>query len=63
MIDINEKYRPVLTVHDAVVCVIPKKEVEVARAFIENIMSTTPKWANDLPIACESGVANNYGDC
>ena len=63
MIDINEKYRPALTVHDAVVCVIPDEEVESGTKYIENIMSIAPEWANGLPIACESGVADNYGDC
>ena len=63
MIDINEKYRPALTVHDAVVCVLPDEEVESGTKYIENIMSIAPKWANGLPIACESGVADNYGDC
>jgi len=63
MIEINEAYRPVLTVHDAVVCVLPENEIDEGKKFIENIMSTAPKWANDLPIACESGVADNYGEC
>ena len=63
MIDINEKYRPALTVHDAVVCVLPDEEVESGTKYIENIMSIAPKWADGLPIACESGVADNYGDC
>lgn len=63
MIEVNEKYRPVLTVHDAVVCVIPENEVEEADKFITNIMATAPAWAKDLPVACESGVADNYGDC
>ena len=63
MIDINEKYRPALTVHDAVVCVLPDEEVESGTKYIENIMSIAPEWADGLPIACESGVADNYGDC
>ena len=63
MIQINEKYRPALTVHDAVVCVLPDEEVETGTKYIENIMSKAPEWAEGLPIACESGVADNYGDC
>jgi len=63
MIQINEKYRPALTVHDAVVCVLPDEEVESGTKYIENIMSIAPEWADGLPIACESGVADNYGDC
>lgn len=63
MIQINEKYRPALTVHDAVVCVLPDEEVESGTKYIESIMSVAPEWADGLPIACESGVADNYGDC
>lgn len=63
MIQINEKYRPALTVHDAVVCVLPDEEVESGTKYIESIMSVAPEWADGLPIACESGAADNYGDC
>lgn len=63
MIQINEKYRPALTVHDAIVCVLPDDEVESGTKYIENIMSVAPEWADGLPIACESGVSDNYGDC
>jgi DNA polymerase I-like protein with 3'-5' exonuclease and polymerase domains len=63
MIKINEKYRPVLTVHDAVVCVLPEDEVEEGQKFVMDAMSVPPTWAARLPIACESGVADSYGDC
>jgi len=29
---------------------------------MESIMHTPPKWAEDLPVACEGGFADNYGD-
>ena len=63
MIKINEKHRPVLTVHDAVVCVIPKDEAEQAKDFIIEVMSTPPKWADRLPVACEANYGESYGDC
>ena len=63
MILIAQRYRPVLTVHDAVACVVPEDEANEARAFIEDCMSTSPKWAPDIPLNCESGMARNYGDC
>lgn len=63
MILISQRYRPVLTVHDAVACVVPEDEANEARAFIEDCMSTSPKWAPDIPLNCESGMARNYGDC
>jgi DNA polymerase len=63
MIEIEKRYRVVLTVHDAVACVVPKAEAEEARAYIEQCMRTSPKWAEGLPLNCESGMADNYGDC
>ena len=63
MVDISEKYRPVLTVHDAIAIVAPKAEAEKAQAWIEKCMSTAPAWAIGLPLACESGIGGNYGEC
>ena len=63
MLKIRERYRPVLTVHDAAVIVAPKSEVEQAVAFITEVMSTPPKWAEGLPVACEAKYGESYGDC
>jgi len=63
IIEIEKRYRVVLTVHDAVACVVPEAEAEEARAYIETCMRTSPKWAEGLPLNCESGMAQNYGDC
>jgi len=63
MIKLTERYRPVLTVHDAAVCVVPEDEVEEAMAFIISVMSTPPEWATGLPVACEAKYARSYGEC
>lgn len=63
MLAINEKYRPVLTVHDALVYVSPKEKLDEAKEFIINKMSTPPDWAEGLPIACEAHHGESYGDC
>jgi DNA polymerase I-like protein with 3'-5' exonuclease and polymerase domains len=63
MLLIARRYRVVLTVHDAVACLVPESEAAEGRAFVERCMSVTPKWATDLPISCESGVGKSYGDC
>jgi len=63
MLHINEKYRPVLTVHDAVVNVVFKEEIDTAMKFITDIMSTPPTWAEGLPVACEAKYGESYGDC
>jgi len=63
MLKINEKYRPVLTVHDAVVNVIPEAEIDDAMKYIISTMSTPPDWATGLPVACEAHFGDSYGDC
>jgi len=63
MLEINKQYRPVLTVHDAVVNVVPETEVEEALSFITTTMSTPPIWATGLPVACEAHHGASYGEC
>lgn len=63
MIKIGEKYRPALTVHDAAVIVVPKEESVQAREYVMSIMNTPPVWGATLPVACESGMGESYGDC
>jgi DNA polymerase I-like protein with 3'-5' exonuclease and polymerase domains len=63
MLIVNRKYRPVLTVHDAVVNVVPENEVNDAMEYIINTMSTPPDWATGLPVACEAHYGVSYGDC
>jgi DNA polymerase len=63
MLRIGKKYKVVLTVHDAVACIAPIEEQEEAQRYVEECMSWRPKWAQTLPLACESGVGASYGDC
>ena len=63
MIAINEKYKPVLTVHDAIVCIATNEDKDNAIKYISDIMSTPPQWGSDLPIACETKFGESYGDC
>ena len=63
MIRMSQKYRVVLTVHDAVACVVPEAEAQEAQQYIEECMRWTPEWAKGLPLNCESGIGKNYGEC
>ena len=63
MLLISKKYRVVLTVHDAIMCVVKDEEVQEATAYIEECMKWTPDWASGLPVSCESGSGKSYGDC
>ena len=63
LIKIAKKYRVVLTVHDAIACIAPKDEIESAIAYVEECMQWTPEWAQGLPLGCEAGHGESYGDC
>jgi len=63
MLEIAKRYKVVMTVHDAVACIVPKEEEEEGRAFVEKMMRMRPTWAQELPLDCESGVGKSYGDC
>lgn len=63
MLIIAKKYRVVMTVHDAIACVVPKSEAETAKEFVEICMRLRPDWALDLPLNCEAGYGVTYGSC
>jgi len=63
MLKVNEKYRVVLTVHDAAVVVVKKEELDTALEYVTGVMSTPPDWATGLPVACEAGYGGSYGEC
>lgn len=63
MLSVAKKYRVVMTVHDAVACIVPVDEVGTAQEYVEMCMRMRPTWAPDLPLNCESGYGKSYGDC
>lgn len=63
LLKIAKRYKVVLTVHDAIACIAPKEEAEEARAYVEQCMRWVPAWAPGLPLNCESGMGENYGEC
>jgi DNA polymerase len=63
MLMVAKKYRVVMTVHDAIAVVAPKAEAETAKEYVELCMRLRPKWALELPLNCESGYGDSYGDC
>jgi hypothetical protein len=63
MLDVNERYRTALTVHDAGVWVVPETEIEEALKFITTCMSKSPDWAAGCPVTCEAKYGRSYGDC
>ena len=63
LLRVAQKYKVVMTVHDAIGCIVPEGEVEKAMKFVEKSMKVRPKWALDLPLDCEGGWGESYGTC
>jgi len=63
MLLVAKKYRVVMTVHDAIACIVPSEQVENAMEYVEMCMRTRPDWGMDLPLNCEAGYGRNYGAC
>jgi DNA polymerase len=63
MLMVAKKYKVVMTVHDAIACIVPEHEVETAKEYVELCMRLRPKWAPELPLNCEAGYGRSYGDC
>ena len=61
MLMVSRRYKVAMTVHDAVVAVVPEDEAEEGREFVEQCMRIRPKWANGLPLDCESKIGVSYG--
>jgi DNA polymerase len=57
---ISRRYKVVMLVHDEVVCCVPEDQAEECKAFMLEVMSTTPEWATGLPIAAEVGANRIY---
>jgi DNA polymerase I-like protein with 3'-5' exonuclease and polymerase domains len=63
MLRVAKKYKVVLTVHDAVACVVKEEERDEAIKYVNECMRWRPTWAETLPLACEIGAGNSYADC
>ena len=61
-ININKRYWVAGIVHDEVICLVPDAEVEEAKAFITQTMRTPPSWGVGLPLDCEVGSGQRYGN-
>jgi hypothetical protein len=48
-------------IHDELWLVVPDDEAEHAAAWLHDKLVTRPWWCPDLPLACETYIAQNYG--
>lgn len=63
MLLVAKKYKVVMTVHDAIACIVPQEEEQTGLEYVEMCMRMRPKWALELPLNCEAGSGDAYGDC
>jgi len=63
MLMVDKKYPVVITVHDAIAVVVPTAEAEIAKEYVELCMRLRPSWAPELPLNCEAGYGDSYGEC
>jgi len=63
LVRVSERYKVVMTVHDAIGCLVPEEEAEAGLAYVEECMKIQPKWAPRLPLDCKGGIGDSYGDC
>jgi DNA polymerase I-like protein with 3'-5' exonuclease and polymerase domains len=56
------RWRVVLQVHDELVLAGPKADAERVAEVVLRIMSTSPTWWPDVPLAAEASIAERYGD-
>jgi len=63
LLRVAQKYKVVMTVHDAIGCIVPTEEVAEGMRYVERCMKIQPTWAPDLPLDCEGGFGLSYGAC
>ena len=62
MASIGQHHHVAFQVHDEIIITAKQANADAAEQQLVAVMSTPPKWAPNLPVACESGKASNYGD-
>lgn len=62
MAAVGQHHHVAFQVHDEIIITAPAATADAAEQKLIAVMSTPPKWAPDLPVACESGKAFTYGD-
>lgn len=61
-VKLSGRYRVAMQVHDEFVLVVPDGKAEEALAWAVEVMSTSPSWWPEIPLAAEGSIADRYGD-
>jgi len=56
----NAGYEILMRIHDEVVVLVDEADAEAHRTAIEQLMSTPPLWATDLPLGAEAIISKHY---
>jgi len=62
LVAVSKKYDVVMTIHDELVMLCKEDDVDNCVAYVTKCMTTAPTWCPDLPLGCEVGVGDNYGE-
>jgi hypothetical protein len=49
-------------VHDELWLIVPDEDTAIAPQYLSNTLTQRPAWCADLPLACETFIAQNYGE-
>ncbi len=60
ILDIEKSMPVILHVHDEVLTEVPSDRAEEALEQVKRVMSTSPEWAPQLPVACEAKLMERY---
>ena len=63
MTAVGQHYHVAFQVHDEIIICAGADDASKAQQVMERIMSVPPIWATTLPVACESGIGDNFGEC
>lgn len=63
MLQVNKKYRVVLTVHDEVCILVNNSEAEEALDFLLDVMKRPTSWWPELVKSAEGAIGDSYGEC
>ena len=55
-----ENFRPVMHVHDEVICEVPEDEADARLARLKEIMATPPAWAPDIVLTADGFQSDYY---
>lgn len=60
-VEVAKHFRVVHSVYDEIICCVPEAAAEECEKCLKEVLSTSPAWAPDFPVAAETGIGDFYG--